>query len=374
MKRRGQGEGSIRERPNGRWEARYRGSDGRPRSIYAETRREAVERLRTALTEREQGIRPANQRITVSTFLADWLEHSVRPRCRPATVASYETMIRLYLEPELGRLPLAKLGPEHIQAMLARLSARPNLSPTSVRYVYAVLRIALGRAAKQAKVIRNVATLVDPPRKSAREVRPLTIAQIRHFLGSVSGDRFEALYVAAIGTGMRQGELLGLRWVDVNLDAGTVRVEHSLQRGTRTLAAPKTQRGRRTLQLAAFVTNALREHRRRQMVEQGDAWSLSGYVFATAKGTPLDTRNVTRYFQLALERAGLPHQRFHDLRHAAATVLIEQGVDLSIVSRMLGHADLSTTADVYAHLTNRMLQTAADQMEAAFSSQAVAAG
>ena len=165
---------------------------------------------------------------------------------------------------------------------------------------------------------------------------------------------------------MRQGELLGLRWVDVNLDAGTLRVEHSLQRGTRTLAAPKTHRGRRLLQLAPFVADALREHRRRQMVGQGDAWSLSGHVFTTDKGTPLDTRNVTRYFQLALARAGLPHQRFHDLRHAAATVLIEQGVDLAIVSRMLGHSDLATTADVYGHLTDRMLQTAADRMDAAF--------
>lgn len=365
MSRRGQGEGSIRERSNGRWEARYRGADGRPRSIYAATRREAVERLRAALSQREHGIRPPDGRFTVAAFLADWLEHSVRPRCRPATVASYEGIVRLYLVPELGRLPLAKLGPEDIQAMLARLSTRANLSPTTVRYVYAVLRIALGRAAKQGKTIRNVATLVDPPRKAEREIHPLSAAQVRTFLESVRGDRFEALYTAAVGTGMRQGELLGLRWVDVNLDAGTLRVEHSLQRGTRTLAAPKTHRGRRQLQPPPFVIEALREHRRRQMADQGDAWSLSGHVFTTAKGTPLDTRNVTRYFQLALARAGLPHQRFHDLRHAAATVLIEQGVDLSVVSRMLGHSDLATTADVYGHLTDRMLQTAADKMERA---------
>jgi len=370
-KRRGQGEGSIRERPNGRWEARYRAADGRPRSIYTRTRRESVERLRTALSEREQGIRPPDARLTVSAFLADWLDHSVRPRCRPATVASYEGIVRLYLNPELGRLPLARLGPEHVQAMLARLGTRPNLSPTTVRYVYAVLRIALGRAAKQGKVIRNVATLVDPPRKAEREIRPLSAAQVRTFLDSVRGDRLEALYVAAVGTGMRQGELLGLRWVDVNLDAGTLRVEHSLQRGTRTLAAPKTQRARRMLQLAPFVADALREHRRRQMVDLGDAWSLSGHVFTTAKGTPLDTRNVTRYFQLAVERIGLPHQRFHDLRHAAATVLIEQGVDLAVVSRMLGHADLSTTADVYAHLTDRMLESAAERMDAALSGRAI---
>lgn len=125
------------------------------------------------------------------------------------------------------------------------------------------------------------------------------------------------------------------------------------------------------LQLAPFVIEALRDHRRRQMAGQGDAWSLSGHVFITSKGTALDTRNVTRYFQLALERAGLPHQRFHDLRHAAATVLIEQGVDLSVVSRMLGHSDLATTADVYGHLTDRMLHAAAERMQSALISPAV---
>jgi len=128
MKRRGQGEGSIRQRSNGRWEARYRAADGRPRSLYTKTRHEAVERLRAALTEREQGIRPPSQRLTLSAFLAEWLEHSVRPRCRPATVTSHETMVRLYLDPELGRTPIAKLGPEHVQAMLARLSTRNPLS------------------------------------------------------------------------------------------------------------------------------------------------------------------------------------------------------------------------------------------------------
>lgn len=140
--------------------------------------------------------------------------------------------------------------------MLTRLSGHGNLSATSGRYVYAVLRIALGRAAKQGKVLRNVATLVDPPRKTEREIQPLSVAQIRTFLDSVRGDRLEALYIAAVGTGMRHGELVGLRRVDVNLDAGTLRVEHSLQRGTRSLAAPKTARARRILQLAPFVADA----------------------------------------------------------------------------------------------------------------------
>ena len=363
MKRREWGEGSIRQRSTGRWEARYRAADGRPRSIYARTRQDAAQRLREALREREQGIVPADQRVTLAAYLDDWLQHSVRPRCRPATITSYEGVVNLYLVPELGRIPLAKLTPEQVQAMLARLSARPNLSATTVRYIYAILRIALGRALKAGRVNRNVCTLIDPPRKATHERHPLSAHEVRRFLASVQGDRLEALYIAAIGTGLRQSELLGLRWVDVNLDTGALRVEHALQRGTYDLAPPKTSRARRLLQLPPFVADALREHRRRQMAERGAEWSLSGFVFTTAVGTPLDHRNATRYFQSAIERAGLPHQRFHDLRHACATLLIEQGVDLATVSRMLGHADLRTTADTYAHLTDRMLQHAASRMD-----------
>jgi len=148
MKRRGQGEGSIRERPNGRWEARYRASDGRPRSIYTRTRREAVERLRAALTEREQGIRPPDARLTVSDFLTDWLE-SIGQRVRPRTHESYSAAVRLYILPAIGGIPLAKLQPEHVARMVTNLSARGILSPTTVRYAYSVIRTALGQALRQ---------------------------------------------------------------------------------------------------------------------------------------------------------------------------------------------------------------------------------
>jgi integrase len=208
-------------------------------------------------------------------------------------------------------------------------------------------------------VIRNVCTLIDPPAKDHRELRPLATAQVRALLAGIGGDRLEALYITALGTGMRQGELLGLCWSDLDLERGELMVHHTLQRGSRTLAAPKTERARRTLRLPAQVVAALAVHRSRQAIVP-----LSGLVFTTQKGTALDSRNVTRYLQRHLDRLGLPHQRFHDLRHAFATLMIESGEDLGVVSRILGHANLATTADVYAHLTPAILDRAAGRMEA----------
>ena len=157
---------------------------------------------------------------------------------------------------------------------------------------------------------------------------------------------------------MRQGELLALRWSDVDLDGGTLSVRHTLTRRTHELAEPKTERARRTLRLGSGAVAVLRDHRGRQPVR-----GREGYVFASRAGTPLDSRNVTQALQALLSRLGLPRQRFHDLRHAYATLMLEDGEELAVVSRSLGHADLSTTADVYAHLTPAILERAAARMD-----------
>jgi integrase len=261
--------------------------------------------------------------------------------------------------------------------MLAHLTARGDLSPTTVRYAYAVLRIALGRALKSGIVLRNVATLVDPPAKARREPHPLTADQARAFLDATRDDRLGPLYVLALATGLRQGELLALRWSDVDADAGVLTVSHTLERRSRTLAEPKTDRGRRTLRLGGEAVAAIRANRARQLEERlaaGQRWRDGGFVFATPIGTPLDSRNLTRAFQAALSRLGLPRQRFHDLRHAYATLLIEDGEELGIVSRTLGHADLATTADVYAHLTPAMLHRTAARMDTILARRPEAVG
>jgi len=317
--------GNIRRRANGLWEARYR-QEGRQRSVYASSYTECQAKLRQALQQVEQGIRTAGSRLTVETYLQQWLVASVRPRLRPGTIASYEDTVRRYIAPVVGRIPLVKLSPEDVSRMLARLAARsPAISTTTQRYAYAVLRIALGRAYKSGLVLRNVATMVDP---------------------------------------------LALRWQDLDLDAGTLNVRHTLARRTGQLAEPKTDRARRTLQLGSLGVSMLREQRRRQLEERltaGPRWHDRDLVFTTRTGGPLDSRNVTQTLQGAVARLGYRRQRFHDLRHAYATLLLEDGVELAIISRSLGHADLSTTADVYSHLTPAMVARSASRMDVILS-------
>jgi integrase len=250
--------------------------------------------------------------------------------------------------------------------MVSRLKARGDLSPTTVRYAYTVLRIALGEALRSKRVVRNVALEVRAPRAVQAERTPLTLVQVATFLEHVRGDRLEALYLTAIGLGLRSGELLALRWSDVDLDAATLAVRHTRNVVTGELAEPKTERSRRTLRLGAELTTALREHRRRQVEERlaaGPRWHDGDYVFASPHGRSLDANNVRHRFQAALAAAGLPRQRFHDLRHYAATLRLEQGEELAVVSRILGHASIATTAAVYGHLTDAMLGRAAERTD-----------
>jgi integrase len=357
--------GSIRQLTTRQlWEARYVGADGRRHSIYARTEREAQERLRAAQAAADHGVRPIGQRLTVDAFLSDWLATSVAARCRPSTARSYGETVERYIRPAIGRVPLAKLEPEHVQRMLVDLTARGDLSPTTVRYAYTVLRIALGRALKSGKVIRNVATLVDPPARARTELRPLTVGQVTTFRAEIAGHRLETLYLVAIGTGLRQGEILALRWSDVDLEGGTLTVRHTLERGTGALVEPKTSGSRRTVGIPLPVTALLRRWQRRQGQERAMAsvWDARGLVFTTRAGRPLGSRNVTQDLQAILKKAGLPRQRFHDLRHAFATLQLEAGAELLEVSRALGHTDISTTANVYAHWTDAMAARTAERM------------
>ena len=366
MTRRGAGEGTIRQRPDGLWEARWRTSDGRRHSLYDKARKNASARLREALATADQGISPPRQKLTVGAWLDLWIATSVTGRLRPRTVESYSMTVRLYLKPAIGKVQLAKLQPEHVARMLRDLTARGDLSPTTVRYACVVLRIALARGLKTGKVVRNVAGLVDLPRRARFETQPLSADQVRAFRESIIGDRLGPLYLLAITTGMRQGELLGLRWQDVDLDGGAITVQHTLQRGVRDLAEPKTASAKRTFRIGHEMVGSLRGHRKAQLQDRlatGPHWHERDFVFTGPHGDPWHGRNILAAFHAALGRAGLPSQRFHDLRHACATLLLEEGEELGVVSKLLGHSTVSTTIDTYGHLTPGMTQRVADRMD-----------
>lgn len=367
-KRRGHNEGSIRKRPDGKWEARLSLPNGKRKSLYGKTRREVQDKLKSAQRDLDNGLNLAGAQQTVGQFLDHWLEDVVRPSVRPRTHHSYALLVRLHLKPELGHIQLTKLTPQHVQAMMSRKTAA-GLSPRTVQYIRAVLRRALGQAMKWSLVGRNVATLVDPPRSVRKPVEPLTAEQARHFLNHAKDDRLGPLFHIAITTGLRQGELFGLRWDDVDLEVGTLTVRHALQRmdGKLQLVEPKTTLSRRTINLPASAVAVLRTRRIRQLEERllaGSQWSDWGLVFTSSIGTPLEPSNVCKRLHLLLGAAGLPRQRFHDLRHCAASLLFAGGVAPRTIMGIMGHSQISLTMNTYAHLSPALQQDAAERLDA----------
>jgi len=250
-----------------------------------------------------------------------------------------------------------------VQAFLNAKSAA-GLSPRTVQYIRAILRRALGQALKWSLVTRNVAALVDPPRSVSKQVVPLTASQARAFIEFTQADRLGPLFHVAIASGLRQGELLGLRWEDVDFDAGTLTVRYTLQRveGRPQLMEPKTPLSRRTVTLPASAVGALRSQRRRQLEARllaGDGWQDWNLVFTSAIGTPLEPSNVVHRLQHHLAEAGMPRQRFHDLRHYAASLLLAGGVSPRTIMGILGHSQISLTMNTYAHLSPSLERKAA---------------
>ena len=222
-------------------------------------------------------------------------------------------------------------------------------------------------------VPRNATEAVKPPQVRREEIHPLTPVQVKTLFEAAKGDRLESLYVLAVTTGLRQGELLGLKWDDVDMEAGTLQVRRTLTtaKGGPVLSAPKTKASRRTVKLSKTALEALRSHLTRQLEDidrVGSLWRENGLIFASEVGEPLDRREIsTRRFKPLLERAGLPRVRFHDLRHTCATLLLSKNVNPKIVSEMLGHATIAITLDTYSHVLPTMQESAAKAMEEALS-------
>lgn len=370
--RRGRNEGSVYQRSDGRWVGvvDHGWIDGRRvrKSVYGKTRKEAHERLQAALRGHSDGLAPSPDRLTVAAYLTDWLA-SARPTIRDSTYQSYRTIVRVHLEPVLGRIRLSSLSVADVERLM-RSRSDAGLSPRRVALIRATLRRALGRAVRNGLLVRNVAALATAPRQERHEIEPLSPGQARTLLASVHGHRLEGLIVAALATGLRLGELLGLAWADIELDGGTLTVRNSLARidGRYVLVPPKSSMSRRSIALPSLAVEAFRAHRTRQLEERiaaGPEWIGSwDLVFATAFGTPLDGGNVLRSFHRILEVAGLPRRRFHDLRHSAATALLVAGVSPRVVQSILGHSQISLTLGTYSHVLPELQRDAAERMDA----------
>jgi integrase len=360
QRRRARGEGGIRKRPDGRWEWSIRLPDGGRKTGYGRTKQDAAGGLRKALQHRDAGLPPEDGKLTVRQLLDRWLLSQRSADRSPNTIDNYAWAVER-IATALGRTQLVRLSPDDVEDFL-REEVAAGLSRSSLRRLHNVLAVALRYGERRGLVVRNVAALADIPKCEGRPEREsLTTEQAQAFLDASKGERLSALVACGLMLGLRPGELTGLRWEDVDLDAGQLSVSASLkrERGQLRLGDVKRSRaGERSIDIPAGLLARLREHRSGQARERlaaGSSWEDHGYVFASEIGTPLDPSNVRRLFRRIGARAGIGPVVPYQLRHTAASLLLDNGATIEEVADVLG--DNPTT--VYRHYRHRLRASAA---------------
>lgn len=384
-RRRGQGEGSIYQRKDGRYVGSFRQENDKRKYVYGETKGEAREKLRVMLHEYKQGTLVAGSNQTLKQFLEQWLQ-AKRMELKDGTFRYYQCYVEKHIIPALGYLKLQKVNDAHLQSFYAALLEKKThknqrLSPNTVRLIHSILNEAFDAAVRTKKIAANPCTLVTPPRQAKKELHYLTAGQALHLLEVTEKKqhRLECLLTLALTTGMRQGELLALHWPDIDFAKGTVHVARSLayHRNTQTPgkrhaykeAEPKTASSRRTIPLPDIATRALQAHRLKQIEQRlhASTWQVQDLVFTNQFGGHLNQSIVRHQVKQLLHEAGLPALRFHDLRHSAATILISLGVNSKVVQERLGHSNISITLGVYGHVTESMQSEAIQKLDDVFS-------
>lgn len=375
MPRRANKEGSVYFRQSDKkWVASITLENGKRKVVYAATQQEAIRKRNALIREQEQGKIVTQPNQTVAQYLDYWVsvyKQSIRPR----SYERYEQIIRLHLVPVIGKMRLDKLLPQHVQS-LYRLKQQEGLSTNTILVIHGMLHRALKSAVKWGLVAYNVCDSVEVPRKTRYQIRPLSLEQTQKFLDTVRGHRNEALFVLAIATGMRRGELAGLKWQDVDLHKKVLHIRRSLTRvptkmgGGYIEAEPKTEKSRRSILFPDFAAVSLKAHYERQQEiksQAGSLWQEHDYVFCTSLGEHIHPgHDILEEFKRLLKCAGLPDVRFHDLRHGAATTLLGMGIHPKIVQERLGHHDIGTTMDIYSHVLPTMQEGVMKQLDDLF--------
>jgi len=378
-KRNAQGGGSIRQRPDGRWEARFTvGRDpgtGKQiqRSVYGSTQKEVRQRLSQAIAAVDEGTYTAPSKMTVGQWLDIW-QRDYLGGVKPFTVLNYSQHIKNHIKPAMGAIKLDALNAHTIQSFYNSLGTeqdgKPGLSPKTVKNIHGVLHKALQQAVKVGYLRFNPADACELPRMERKEVKPLDDEAMSAFIKAVHGHRFEAVYLTMLFTGMRRGEICGLTWDCVDLEQGTIRIDKQLQNvpgqpGEFRLASTKNGKGR-MITTAASVVKLLKKHRAQQSenrLKAGPLWQDRGFVFCNEVGEHLSPSTVYHEYKRIVASIGLPDARLHDLRHSYAVAALRAGDDIKTVQGNLGHHAAAFTLDVYGHVTEEMKQASAARME-----------
>jgi integrase len=356
-RRRVNGDGSLTRRADGRWMGRYyawTSAGTRKRvAVYGKTRQEAADTMREAQERNRQGIPLPDRTWKLGEWLDYWLENVVSPNRRPATYRLYEMTVRLYLRPQIGQYSLTRLSASRVQAFLNEQLAAGR-SVRLVQVMKTVLSSALTRAMREELIMRNVARLAEVPAWERQPITPWTAAEARAFLEAASDDPLYPAFVLLLLYGLRRGEVLGLRWHDVDQADDEIRIRQQVQRvkGRIWIGPVKTAAGRRDLpllQLASDVLSIRRDVQAAHRVELGRAWPDNDLVFTTRTGRPIEPRNLVRSFRRICDANDLRIISLHHLRHTTATLLKNLGVPARDAQLILGHSRLAVTLEIYSH-------------------------
>lgn len=374
-RKRGNGEGTIAKRSDGRYVAaayvtRPDGTRGR-KWIYGKTRAEVAHKLAELSQRVNAGTIIPTRTPTVSEYLDYWLKEVAEPKLRPTTMAKYRSTVELYLRPGLGRRKLATLSVRHVQEFLNSRQATGDSVP-KLRMMREVLSSALGRATREELVTRNVAQLTTLPEEHRDRRTAWTAPQARRFLNAARGDGAYVVFVLAMIYGLRRGEIAALRWENIDFAAGRIGIEATLTRvgGGLVRGPTKTRAGTRTLPLVATARRSLlaqATRQRDQRTEAGEDWHESGYVFTTRSGRPIEPRNLSRSFDRIVAAEALPKIVFHDLRRTAATLLKDLGVPARDAQMILGHANINVTLGIYSEVFDSSVVEALERVERALA-------
>ena len=366
-KKRGQGEGSVFKRKDGLWVAQITIETGRQKSKYFHSQREARDWLKHTQTQIDNGLNLSTANVDLATFLNKWFD-AHKLSVRPNTSALYWQMLDNHIIPSLGKMKLKDIRPDHIQNFYT-LKMKAGTSKAVIGIIHSVLHLAFEQAMKWGLIGRNPVDAVIKPKRKSKEIKTLDENQTRALLSTVVNTRYQALFWMAITTGLRKGELLGLKWSDLDWRKKQIQVQRQIQRIQKeglVFCELKSKSGKRIVVLSDEMINKLQQHLDLQDMGKsfaGDQWQENDLIFPSNNGTPMDGHHILDKFKKLLKQAELPDMRFHDLRHTAATLMLKQGVHPKIVQERLGHSNITMTLNTYSHVLPSMQEEMANKLD-----------